>query len=222
MPQRSPEWYQVRIGKFTASRAGDMLATIKSGEAAARRDLRVQLVCERLTGQSQEDAYVSPAMQRGIDKEAAAFAAYEALTGNLACPVGFVAHDTLQAGCSPDGIIGPLDGVLELKCPKSATHLGYLKAKTLPREYLGQIQHALWLTGAAWADFVSFDDRFPPPLQVFHVRVTRNEADLAAYELLARAFLRQVDEEVAGLLAMQGDGHVNAEVDALSAIAAVV
>lgn len=194
--QRTPEWYAARVGMFTASCAADMLATIKTGEAAARRDLRVRLVVERLTGQPQEDGYVNATMQRGIDKEADAFAAYEALTGNLASPCGFLAHDTLMAGCSPDGIIGDYDGLLELKCPKSATHLAYLRSQSVPKDYLAQVQHALWITGAKWADFISFDDRFPAALQVFHVRISRNDTDIAAYEVMARAFIAEVDREV--------------------------
>jgi hypothetical protein len=194
--QRTPAWYAVRLGKLTASRAGDMMATIKTGEAAARRDLRMQLVCERLTGLSQEDAYVNAAMQRGIDKESDAFAAYEALTGRLANPVGFVAHDSLAAGCSPDGEVNGYQGVLELKCPKSATHLSYLRLRTVPKEYLHQIIHSIWITGAQWCDFVSFDDRFPAPLQVLCVRVPRDEAQIASYEIMVRAFLGEVEKEV--------------------------
>lgn len=199
--QRTPEWYQARVGMFTASRAADMTATIKTGEAAARRDLRLQLVCERLTGQPQEEPYVNAVMQRGIDKEIDAFAAYEALTGLLARPVGFLAHDSLMAGCSPDGMVGEEGGV-ELKCPKSATHLGYLRSRTIPKDYLVQIQHSLWITGAAWWDFLSFDDRFPLPLQTFYVRVTRNDGEIAVYDAMARAFLAEVDKEVADVAAL--------------------
>lgn len=195
--QRTPEWIQARIGMFTASRAADMLATVKTGEAAARRDLRLQLVLERVTGQSQEDAYVNAAMQRGNEKEPDAFAAYEALTGNLASPCGFVAHDTLMAGCSPDGIVGDYEGLIELKCPKSATHLSYLRSRSVPRDYLAQITHALWITGAQWADFLSFDDRFPAPLQVFYARIHCGDVDLKAYELAATLFLTEVDKECA-------------------------
>ena len=202
--QRTPEWYQARLGMFTASRAADMLATIKSGEAAARRDLRTQLVLERITGQSQENGYINADMQRGTEKEPDALAAYEALTGNLARGVGFLAHDVLKAGCSPDGEIGGFVGLLELKCPKSATHLGYLKAKTVPKDYHAQMVHALWITGAQWCDFVSFDDRFPEPLQVFHVRVQRNEAEIASYELMARQFLAEIDQEVDELAKLAG------------------
>lgn len=199
MPQRSPEWYAVRLGKLTASRAGDMLAQIKSGEAAARRDYRTQLVCERLTSTSQDDVFINDAMQRGMDKEADAFAAYEALTGELAHTVGFISHDTIMAGCSPDGVIGDFAGVLECKCPKSATHLKYLRAGVVPPDYLPQLTHTLWITGAPWIDFVSFDDRFPDPLRVFHVRVQRADVDVLAYELAATLFLSEVEREVAEL-----------------------
>src|SRR5512138_1556915 len=107
--QRSPAWFQARVGRLTGSRAGDMLATIKSGEAAARRDLRTQLVCERLTGQVQEEAFIDAAMQRGIDCEPLAFAAYEAHTGTLVQRSGFLAHDTHMAGCSLDGHVGEFE-----------------------------------------------------------------------------------------------------------------
>src|SRR3990167_2803864 len=93
--QRSPAWRAARLGRLTGSRAADMLAQIKSGEAAGRRDYRLQLVCERLTGESQEDSYVSKEMQRGIDLEASAFAAYEAATGELARKTGFLGHPEL-------------------------------------------------------------------------------------------------------------------------------
>lgn len=202
--QRSDAWYKARIGKFTASRAADMMATIKSGEAAARRDLRMQIVCERLTGVSQEDAYVNAAMQRGLDKESDALMAYEALTGHLAQPCGFVVHDTLPVGCSPDGIIGDFVGGLEVKCPKTATHLAYLEAKTVPKDYLYQIVHSLWVTGAQWWDFISFDDRLPPSLQVFHVRVMRNQAEIDSYEIMARAFLSEIDRKVEELAKLAG------------------
>lgn len=193
--QRDDDWRQARVGMFTASRASDMMAKIQKGEAAARRNLKVQLVLEQLTGVSQENGYVSPDMQYGMEREADAFAAYQALTGNLASPVGFVAHDTLQAGCSPDGEINDWEGVLELKCRKSANHLAFLKSRTIPGDAMWQIVHALWITGAQWADYVSFDDRFQPGLQVVCVRVPRAQADIDAYELMARLFLTEIEKE---------------------------
>ena len=201
MPQLSPEWFACRAGKFTASHAHEMLATIKSGEAAARRDLRLTLAVERLTGRPSDPGFCSPEMQRGIELEPLAIAAYETRTGNLATPVGFCEHDDLAAGCSPDGLVGE-DGSVSVKCPKSATHLGYLKAQTVPSDYLAQMRHELWITGRQWVDFVSFDDRMPDGLQLWMQRVHRVEADIAAYELLARAFLREIDTEVAAIRAM--------------------
>jgi hypothetical protein len=117
-PQRSPEWFAARLGRLTGSRAADMLATIKSGEAAARRDLRMQLVCERLTGQSQEEPFVNAAMQRGIDCEPLAFAAYEAQTGQVVNRTGFLAHTGYMVGCSLDGHVGDFEGLVECKCPQ--------------------------------------------------------------------------------------------------------
>jgi putative phage-type endonuclease len=197
--QRSPEWHQARLGRLTGSSAADMLATIKSGEAAARRDLRLRLVCERLTGVVQEDAFVNAAMQRGIDCEPLACAAYEARTGEMLTRTGFLAHTEHLAGCSLDGHVGDFAGIVELKCPKSATHLKNLRAARLPAEYVAQVTHNLWVTGAAWCDFVSWDDRFPVDLQLVIVRVARESLDLAAYERQALAFLAECEAEVAAV-----------------------
>lgn len=202
--QRTPEWHAARVGKLTGTGAADMLATIKTGEAATRRDLRMRLVCERLTGQSQEDVFVNAAMARGIEKETDAFAAYEALTANLALPVGFVAHDTLPCGCSPDGQVDNWRGILELKVPKTAAHIGYMRAGKVPSTYLPQLTHNLWISGAEWCDFFSFDDRLPSALQCFRVRLYRTDVDLKAYELIVRIFLKEVDDECAALTAMAG------------------
>ena len=176
-----------------------MLATVKSGEAAARRDYRLQLVTERLTGEPAEDGFQSKDMERGVLLEADAFAAFESVTGELARRVGFLAHTEHMMGTSPDGIIGDYDGVLELKVPRSANHLRYLRAGVLPAEHVPQILHHLYITGARYASFVSFDPRFPPEMQVFHVRVERDETAIKAYEQKALAFLAEVDQEVAAL-----------------------
>lgn len=194
--QRSELWFAARCGRLTGSRAGDVLATIKTGEAAARRDYRMQLVCERLTGQPQEDTFVNAAMLRGIEKEAEAFSAYEAVTGHMVQRSGFLAHTTHLAGCSLDGHLDSFAGILELKVPKSATHLRYLREGILPKEHTAQIQHNLWITGAEYCDFMSFDDRFPPDLQVFLVRVQAKDLRLAEYEAKALEFLAEVEREV--------------------------
>ena len=197
--QRSAEWFTARLGKLTGSRAADMLATIKSGEAAARRNLRVQLVLERLTGRSQENGFVSPAMQQGIDREADAAALYEGLTGRLLSTSGFLQHDTLAAGCSLDGHVGDYEGIIEIKAPLAATHFEYLRTGLVPDIYRKQIVHGLWISGAWWCDWLSYQPEFPEPIQVKLVRVERNKDEIAAYETKARAFLAEVDQELAAL-----------------------
>lgn len=201
--QRTPEWHTARLGRLCGSRAADMLATLKGkGEAASRRNLRVQLVLERLTGRTQENGYVSVAMQQGIDREADAAAIYEGLTGCFLTPVGFLAHDVLMAGCSPDGVVNDYEGIVEVKSPLPATHLDYLRSGVIPDEYLKQIRHNLWITGAQWCDWLSFNPDFPTPLQVKLVRVVRDAAEMASYELLVRQFLAEVDRETDDVLAL--------------------
>jgi hypothetical protein len=200
-PQRSAEWFQARCGRLTASCAHAMLSQIKSGESAGRRDLRTKLVLERITKQPQDDGYVNLDMQRGIDLEADAFAAYEAATGVLVSRVGFLQHPSLLVGCSPDGFLDGGRGGLELKVPRSANHLKYLRSGgVLPPEHVGQILHSLWVTGAEYWDFASYDDRFPPALQLFRVRVPRNEVEIVAYARCALAFLAEVEAEYQDVL----------------------
>ena len=205
--QRTPEWFAARAGRLTGSVAAAVLAKIRSGgEAAARRDLRTQLAIERLTGMPVDnDGFISREMQRGIDLEPAALAAYEAATGRVVRRTGFIIRDDLLVGCSLDGDVDDLKGIIELKCPKSATHVGYLKAKRLPPEYVPQVTHNLWLTGADYCDFASFDDRLPDGLQFFLFRVKRADVDLAAYEAAARQFLAEVADEVEALKALQAN-----------------
>jgi putative phage-type endonuclease len=200
--QRSPEWFRARAGRVTASRAADMLAKTKSGYSTSRKNLLVQLVAERLTGLPQEDNYQSPAMLRGIELEPKAFAAYEATTGQMATKVGFLAHLDQPIGASPDGVIGDFDGILELKVPNPATHLTYLKARTLPSDYLPQVSHHLLVSGAAYCDFMSYGPNFPEALQVFLVRVYRADVDLDAYARELATFLAEVDNELTAVLTM--------------------
>jgi hypothetical protein len=193
--QRSPEWFALRCGRVTSSRAADFLATLKNGrDAKSRTHYRVQLALERLNGRSSESSY-----------QADALAAYEAHTGDLVTRVGFIAHDQLLAGGSPDGLIDDIDddGLVEVKCPLPATHLEFLKTGVVPHEYLCQMRHLTWLTEADWCDFVSFCSDFPEALRVKIVRVTMSHAERDSYELLLRGFLREIDEEVAAILALQ-------------------
>jgi exodeoxyribonuclease (lambda-induced) len=201
--QRSEEWRQARCGRATASRAGDVVAFLKAGgEAAARRDYRLQLCCERLTNRSQDSDYISDEMRHGIDSEPAALAAYEALTGNLAVQTGFLAHTGLMAGCSLDAHVGDFEIVVSLKCPKTWTHVQNLRDAKIPKDYIGQMLMELLVTGAKEYHFLSFDDRLPEGLQTALVCVKRDEYAVGEYERQLVKFLDEVDVEYQALCTM--------------------
>jgi hypothetical protein len=192
--QRSPAWAAARLGRLTGSRAADMLATVKGGESIGRRTLREQLARERRTGRCYAPTFNSPAMQAGLAQEGAARTWYEALTGRFLTETGFLVHDTLQAGVSLDGHVGDYEGLVEIKCPLALTHAEYLSGG-VPGGHRKQIVHALWLTGARWCDWVSFNPEFPPDLRAIVVRVARDEQAIASYALAVALFLREVDVE---------------------------
>lgn len=206
--QRSPEWFAARLGRLTGSVAGDMLAKTKSGYSTSRRNLCLRLVLERLTGKSQDTGYVSSAMQAGIDREADAFAAYEALTGDMALRTGFLAHTVHLAGCSLDGHLGDFDKLMSIKCRQPAGHWEFLKTGTIPADALAQIQHELWITGAREHDYFSWNPDFPDTLQSRIVTVPRVEADIAAYEREVLTFLAEVEREQHAVATTAGVGAV--------------
>jgi putative phage-type endonuclease len=188
MDQRSVEWHQARLGHATGSRASDILA---GKDTQARKGYITQLVTERLTGQSQ-DFYTNADMQRGIDVEPVARAAYQA-SNELVDEVGFIKHPTiLWFGASPDGLVGS-DGLVEIKCPRSTTHLEYIQAKKPPQKYIPQMLAQLSCTGRKWVDFVSFDNRFPEHLQLFVVRFEPSAEELEKFESKVKEFLSEVN-----------------------------
>lgn len=198
--QGTPEWLQLRAGRLCASQAAAMLDMTQKGlPGYKRRDLFAKLCAERLTGKPSEEGYVSPEMQRGKDLEADALAAYEFATGTPVARIGFISHNTLPIGYSPDGAMGDFDGLLELKVPKAATHMRYLDEGLLPADYRGQCLHALWVTGAPFIDFASYGPDFPERLQLFTVRLARCPAvdiEIASYAACAEKFLAEIDQKV--------------------------
>jgi len=196
--QGSPEWFAQRLGKLTASKMADVLATTKSGPAASRANYRAQLVCERLTGKKTE-GFISSDMQRGTDLEPIARAAYEAHSGELVMLAEFVTHPELSdLGASPDGLVNA-DGLLEIKCLNAANHIDVLK-NGMPSKYVPQVQTQLLCTGRAWCDFVCYHPDFPERLQL---SVTRVPADPKYHDMLikeSRAFLAEVMADVETLL----------------------
>jgi hypothetical protein len=196
-PQRTPEWFADRLGRVTGSACSAVFAKsrTKGEESSERKKYRLQLALERITGNAGGSVYVNAAMQRGIDLEPVAVAAYEASAGELVDVPGFMFSEELLVGASLDGLCGS-KGALEVKCPDSLTHLEYFREKRLPPAYVAQVTHNLWVSGREWLDFVSFDDRFPEPLRLFRVRVTRKELDLDGHMVAVYKFLDEVDLEV--------------------------
>jgi putative phage-type endonuclease len=190
MEQRSEEWFQARLGLVTASRVTDVLAKIKSGESASRRNYKIQLVSERLTGERQE-TYINQAMQDGIDREQFARDRYVQQFGEVE-EVGFVKHPTLEAGASPDGMVGD-DGIIEIKCPMGSTHTETLMTQDIPSKYVPQVQFQLLVTGRKWCDFVSYNPMFPEHLQVFVKRIEADPVYQKELESEVKQFLEEVD-----------------------------
>lgn len=195
MDQRTPEWFQIRAGKVTASRIGDLMATTKTGYSASRANYMAQLVCERLTGLPQE-SYSNAAMQWGTDQEPIARAEYEALRSVFVDEMGFAIHPTIEnAGASPDGLVGE-DGLIEIKCPNTATHIETLLSGEPDAKYVKQMMWQMACTGRAWCDFVSFDPRMPENLRLFIKRVQRDDKLIAEIEGEVRKFLAELEEKV--------------------------
>lgn len=198
--QGSPEWYQVRLGKVTASRVSDVIARTKSGWGASRANYMAELVAERLTGRPTE-GYVNAAMQWGKEVEPDARAAYEFLMNQEVVQVGFVQHPTIEmSGASPDGYVG-VDGMLECKCPNTATHIETLLGGKVPDKYVVQMLWQMASTGRTWVDFCSFDPRLPETMRLFVFRVHRDEKRIAELEKEVLAFLAELDERVTQLQA---------------------
>ena len=197
--QGSDQWFAARIGKVTASRVADVLAKTKTGYSATRDNYMAQLVCERLTGEKGE-SFTNAAMQHGTETEPLARAAYEAFKDVLVDEVGFVPHPSIiMAGASPDGLVGD-DGLLEIKCPNTATHIETLLSQTVPSKYNTQMQFQMACTDRSWCDFVSFDNRLPQELQLFVKRVPRENMYIKLMEEEIVKFLNELDLKIAQLM----------------------
>jgi len=199
MEQRTDDWFAARIGKVTASRVADVVAKTKSGYSASRDNYMAQLVCERLTGKPAE-SFSNAAMQWGTETEPLARAAYEAKMDVLVDEVGFIDHPSIvNSGASPDGLVN-IDGLIEIKCPNTATHIDTLLSQTVPKKYADQIFWQMACTGRDWCDFVSYDPRLPPDLQLFIKRIPRDDKYIQLLEAEVIEFLTETAHKVAQLL----------------------
>jgi putative phage-type endonuclease len=197
--QGTAEWHAARLGKVTASRVADIVARTKTGWSARRGNYLAELVAERLTA-ARTKKFVTPAMDWGKRTEANARAYYEFIEDVDVELVGFFDHPTIpMTGASPDGFVGA-DGMIEIKCPNTQTHLDTIAAQAVPAEHLIQIHWQMaCCPDRKWCDYSSQDPRLPDHLREFRLRVMRDDAAIAELEKLVSEFLAEVDAKVAEL-----------------------
>lgn len=193
--QGTPEWLSLRCGIVTASRIADLTAKTKSGPSASRANYMAELIAERLTG-APYARFQSAAMLHGTETEPQARAAYEFITDAEVEQVGFILHPAITgAGCSPDGLVGA-EGMVEIKCPQTATHLATVETGKVDGKYVKQMQFQMACAGRAWCDFVSFDPALPAHLQLFRQRVPRDAAMIGEIESEVVKFLAEMNTRI--------------------------
>lgn len=196
--QGSPEWFAARAGKVTASRVADVIAKTKTGYSASRTNYLAELLVERLTGAC-APGFTNDAMRWGTDQEPFARQAYCQRHGVDVYEVGFIDHpEVSMSGASPDGYVGDA-GLVEIKCPNTATHLETLLGGGVAGKYITQIQWQLACTGREWCDFVSFDPRLPTEMQLHVQRIPRDVSMILDLETEVSGFLRELDAKVSAL-----------------------
>jgi putative phage-type endonuclease len=192
LEQGSPEWKLARLGHVSASGISDVMSKIKTGESATRRKYKIKLVAERLTNKPQE-SFTNAAMEWGVETEPQARMAYEVSRGTFVEKTGFWIHPRIPfVGASPDGLVGD-EGLIEIKCPNTTTHLEYIWNNEVPSEYMKQMQMQMWITGRQWCDFVSFDPRLPEKNQLFVIRCDRDDPLISQIENEVLGFLKEIE-----------------------------
>ncbi len=192
MEQRTPEWFAARCGQVTASRIADIMAKIKSGPSASRKNYLAQLLVERLTGLPAE-SYSNAAIEWGNEQEPLGRAAYELAQSVLVEECGYIPHPSLTGtGASPDGLVGE-DGLLELKCPNTTTAVEFILSSSIPEKYQLQMQWQLACTGRAWCDYAVYDPRLPDYAQLTIKRILRDEGKIAEIATEIQQFLAELD-----------------------------
>jgi putative phage-type endonuclease len=214
--QGTPEWHALRLGKVTASRVADVIAKTKSGPSASRAKYAAELIAERLTGTTAE-RFTNAAMAWGTEQEPAARKTYEFYRDTDVEQVAFVLHPTIDdSGASPDGLVD-VDGLVEIKCPETHTHIETLLGQAVPAKYVTQMQWQMACTGRAWCDFVSYDPRLPEPMRFFCKRVMRDQTTIAELEREVVAFLNEVRGTVAQLQRLYDPQPADADAELLMA-----
>lgn len=198
--QRSADWFEARLGKVTGSKAGAVWnKTAKGLRTSEWKKYQDQLLAETLTALPNDDVFVSYEMQRGIDLEPMARRAAAKRLGVEIRETGFLMSRQLRAGSSLDGDINDFSAIVEIKVPRTTTHLQYIEDKGLPDTYMGQLLHNLYISKADSLFFVSFDDRLPAHLQLCIVERKAKDLPLEEYERDLFAFLGELKQRTEAL-----------------------
>jgi putative phage-type endonuclease len=194
--QGSEEWLQARCGKVTASRIADLMAKLRDGKpGASYHNYMAELIAERLT-RAPKEHYTNAAMMWGTATEPEARSAYSFFTDLDVVEVGFIDHPSvLMSGASPDGLVGKV-GLVEIKCPNTATHIDTLLSQKIPDKYFKQMQWQMACTSRTWCDFVSFDPRMPERLKLFIKRVDRDQEFINKVETEVTEFDTVINEKI--------------------------
>lgn len=187
-PQQSQEWFDIRLGKFTASNAQAIASNGKGLET-----LCFQVVAEILS-KTREEGYTNPDLERGNEQETLARASYEMETGNKVETVGFCELND-RVGASPDGLVGE-DGLVEIKCQKNSVYVQTLYSKKIDTKYEWQMQMQMLVTDRKWVDFVVFNENFP---KLIIIRVNRDEAKIEKLRVGLEMGNKKVDEILEGV-----------------------
>jgi putative phage-type endonuclease len=203
IPQGSPQWIRQRVGKVTASRIADVPRGKKGASSAARESYILEVLYEWVTDRAYEH-YVSAPMQWGTDHQEEGIRTYTLVTGNEVRPAPFVQHPVIaNSGASPDGYVD-IEGLVEVKCPTSVSHLGTLLIEEIPAQYALQMQWQMECSERGWCDFVSFDPRLPPGLQFWSQRLERDEKVIAMLREEVQLFLADIRDRYRHIQARLG------------------
>lgn len=181
--QGSYEWHQIRLGKITSTR----LKKLMSKDNLSLVD---ELIAEEETGISDDDGFVSEDMQRGIDLEPLAIKEYESVTGNTVTRYGILQSDELPILCqSPDGYVGT-EGAIEVKCPRTKTHVKYIRQGKIPNDYKEQVWTYFMVNpNLKWLDFISYDPRLTKkPIWILRVNREDVQDDIIGAWMMLQAF----------------------------------
>lgn len=190
--QGTEEWFAARLGVPSSSLFDKIITTAGKPSTSAKKYM-YKMAGELVSG-TREESYQNAAMTRGIELEVEAREMYELITGETVEQVGFCLHDDIDAGCSPDGLIGK-DGGMEIKCPSMAVHVEYLLGGKLPTTYYQQVQGSLFISQRKWWDFVSYYPSIKPlivrvfPDPAFHALL---EAELIKFSSELKATVLKI------------------------------